>query len=100
MALKHYSKWNFFRPIQTSDKAVELERFFAARDWNNYKTIIHGLKSTSLTIGAISLSEEAKALEAAAKNGDESYILSHHQGTMENYTSLLGKLQKILKNDV
>lgn len=83
-----------------SDKAVELERFFAARDWNNYKTIIHGLKSTSLTIGAISLSEEAKALEAAAKSGDESYILSHHQGTMENYTSLLGKLQKILKNDV
>ena len=82
-----------------SDKAVELERFFAARDWNNYKTIIHGLKSTSLTIGAISLSEEAKALEAAAKNGDESYILSHHQETMEHYISLLGKLQKILNKD-
>lgn len=80
-----------------SDKLAELERFFDARDWNNYRTVIHGLKSTSLTIGAISLSEEAKALEAAAKNGDESYIMSHHQATMENYISLLGKLKKILK---
>lgn len=83
-----------------SDKLTELERFFDARDWSNYRTIIHGLKSTSLTIGAISLSEGAKALEAAAKNGDESYILSHHRETMEDYISLLGKLQKILNKDV
>lgn len=80
-----------------SDKLAELERFFDARDWHNYRTIIHGLKSTSLTIGAISLSEEAKALEAAAKNEDEGYILSHHQAVMEHYTGLLGKLQKIFK---
>ena len=80
-----------------SDKLDELERFFGARDWNNYRTIIHGLKSTSLTIGAVALSKEAKALEAAAKNGDEGYLLSHHQETMEHYISLLGKLKTILK---
>lgn len=43
--------------------------------------------------------EEEEGL-ASKEDGGESYILSHHQGTMENYTSLLGKLQKILKNDV
>lgn len=82
--------------IQT-DKADKLEQFFDAKDWDNYRIIVHALKSTSLTIGAISLSEGAKALEMAAKDGDESYLISHHQAVMEQYTSLLGKLQKILK---
>ncbi|MGN1085130.1 MAG: hypothetical protein ACI4QX_09000, partial [Lachnospiraceae bacterium] len=80
-----------------ADKAAGLEQFFHARDWKNYKITIHALKSTSLTIGAVSLSEEAKALEAAATDGDESYIIAHHPAVMENYISLLGRLQKILK---
>ncbi|MDD6492826.1 MAG: response regulator [Firmicutes bacterium] len=80
-----------------TDKADKLEQFFDAKDWDNYRIIVHALKSTSLTIGAISLSEGAKALEMAAKDGDESYLISHHQAVMEQYTSLLGKLQKILK---
>ena len=33
----------------------------------------------------------------SAMDGDESYIISHHQAAMEKYTSLLNKLQKILK---
>ncbi len=80
-----------------ADKVAQMEQFFDARDWENYRTIVHALKSTSLTIGAISLSEEAKELEMAAKAGDESYIISHHQAVMEKYINLLGRLQKILK---
>ena len=81
-----------------ADKADVLEQYFAERDWDKYKTIIHGLKSTSLTIGAISLSEEAKALEMAAKTGDEDYMMSHHQAVMENYKNLSSKLKKILNS--
>lgn len=86
------------REYMKADKADVLEQYFAERDWDKYKTIIHGLKSTSLTIGAISLSEEAKALEMAAKTGDEDYMMSHHQAVMENYKNLSGKLKKILNS--
>lgn len=80
-----------------SDKIDSMQKFVDAKDWNNYRTLVHALKSTSLTIGAVSLSEHAKALEMAAKDGDEDYILSHHQAVMEEYRSLLDKLKAILK---
>lgn len=34
--------------------------------------------------------------EMAAKDGDESYIMAHHQAVMEEYESLLDKLKAIL----
>lgn len=79
-----------------SDKADKLEEYYAAGDWSNYKIVVHALKSTSLTIGAVALSEEAKALEKAAKDGDEGYILSNHQAVMENFKALRAKLGEIL----
>lgn len=80
-----------------SDKAVKIQQFFDKRDWDNYKIIIHALKSTSLSIGAISLSEEAKSLEMAAKDRDDTYILAHHQAAMDKYLDLLSRLKNILK---
>lgn len=68
-----------------------------SKDWDNYRILVHALKSTSLTIGAVALSEEAKALEMAAKDEDVDYILSHHQEVMEKYTGLLNVLRKVLK---
>lgn len=68
-----------------------------SKDWDNYRILVHALKSTSLTIGAVSLSEGAKALEMAAKDGDVDYILSHNQEVMEKYTGLLNVLRKVLK---
>lgn len=79
-----------------SDKEIKLEDYYHAKDWKEYRVLIHALKSTSLTIGAIALSEEAKALETAAKNGEEDYILSHHQSVMEHYRSLLEALGTFL----
>ena len=79
-----------------SDKADKLEEYYAAGDWSNYKIVVHALKSTSLTIGAVALSEEAKALEKAAKDGDEGYLLSNHQAVMEKFKALRAKLGEIL----
>lgn len=78
-----------------ADKTAKIEQFFEAADWDNYRITIHSLKSTSLTIGAVSLSEEAKALEMAAKNGDVGYIMSHNQAVMEKYKGLLEKVKRI-----
>ena len=80
-----------------ADKTQKGNQFLAEKDWNNYETVVHSLKSTSHTIGAVPLSEEAKALEMAAKKGDESYILSHHPAVMEKYRELLNSLQKVLQ---
>ena len=73
-----------------------MTQFFAEKDWNNYGTIVHALKSTPLTIGAVHLSEEAKALEMAAKEGDVEFIRSHHDDTLEEYSRLKDRLQEIV----
>ena len=78
------------------DKTSTLDEFFDKQDWSNYRTTVHALKSTSLTIGAVHLSEAAKALEMAAKDEDAEYIRSHHKDTIEEYVKLMDQLNKIL----
>ncbi len=85
------------REYMLADKEDKIEQFFNEKDWNNYKTLVHALKSTSLTIGAVSLSEEAKALEMAAMDKDEDYIMSNHRAVMQKYLNLTDKLKGILK---
>ena len=82
-----------------SDKMSKLERFFIDEDWDNYRTLVHALKSTSLTIGAVHLSGEAKALEMAAKDGDTDYIRSHHKVALDEYIELMGRIREILEPD-
>lgn len=53
---------------------------------------MHALKSTSLSIGTVELSEEAKELEMAAKANDMDYIRLHHGETMEKYKKLYDNL--------
>ena len=81
-----------------ADKASQLKHFLAEEDWDNYRTTVHALKSTSLTIGAAHLSGEAKALETAAKEGNMDYIRSHHDGVMDEYKELTDHLKEILEN--
>lgn len=81
-----------------ADKASQLKNFLAEEDWDNYRTTVHALKSTSLTIGAAHLSGEAKALEMAAKEGNMDYIRSHHDGVMDEYKELTDHLKEILEN--
>ena len=48
---------------------------FAKKDWSNYIIKVHALKSTSMTIGAVPLSELAKELELSGKAADYDPIL-------------------------
>lgn len=83
-----------------SDKVSKLEEFFSAQDWSNYRTVVHALKSTSLTIGAVHLSEAAKALEMAAKEDRGGYILEHHNEVLEEYKTLMEKLTEIFADEL
>lgn len=72
----------------------DLKELYEKQDWKNYQIQVHALKSTSRSIGAVEVSEQAKQLEQAAKEENISYIKEHHEEMMQNYEKLLEKLQQ------
>ncbi len=78
--------WN-----QTGDLADQL---FAKRDWKNYTIAVHGMKSAMRSIGAMQLSEQARLLEYAGKEGRIDFILQNHSDLMATYRRLFEKLKK------
>lgn len=50
-----------------AEKREQIDSLFNSKDWKNYIIEVHALKSTSMSIGAIRLSELAKELESAGK---------------------------------
>lgn len=70
-----------------------LKELYEKQDWENYQIQVHALKSTSRSIGAVEVSEQAKQLEQAAKERDISYIKEHHDEMMKKYEELLEKLK-------
>ena len=49
------------------EKAPDMQRYFEARDWKQYRILAHALKSSSRMIGTVLLAEKAAALEAAKR---------------------------------
>ena len=94
------------------DKQKQMKEHLDAEDWQNYATMLHALKSTSMTIGGQKCSDAAKKLELAGKKcfaedaSDEEkqeaawYIRSHHERTMALYDKLAQDAERWLnKND-
>ena len=77
-----------------NDKRQLIADAFAAENWKDYETYVHALKSTSLNIGAVELSEHAKALELAAKEGDYGYIRENHKKVFDEYSEMLNKVKE------
>ncbi len=75
----------------------EIVDYYEKEDWRNYGIKVHALKSTSLGIGAVELSEFAKALENAARNGNIGYVKAQHENIMKEYDELLEKLREVLE---
>ncbi|MDE5823140.1 MAG: response regulator [Lachnospiraceae bacterium] len=73
---------------QSAEKRSEIVALYESGDWAGYAIKVHALKSTSLTIGAEKLSEQAKALELAGKSGDAAYIRENHQTMLESYEAV------------
>lgn len=76
-----------------SGRREKLEQSYEQKNWEIYRIEAHTLKSTSLTIGLVELSEQARLLEMAAKENDTIYIEKHHQEVMEH----LEKVNNVLK---
>ena len=82
------------------DKQKQMKEHLSAENWKDYATMLHALKSTSMTIGGQKCSDAAKALELAGKKcfAEDStteekeeaawFIRSHHERTMALYDKL------------
>ncbi|MBR1742477.1 MAG: response regulator [Lachnospiraceae bacterium] len=75
-------------------KREEIDSFYHRRDWYEYETAVHALKSTSKTIGANDFSLQARQMEQAAKAGDTGYIMDHYDAFTEEYRSLVEKVKE------
>nr|MBP3598845.1 response regulator [Eubacterium sp.] len=72
----------------------EISRCFAEQQWKDYTIKVHALKSGMLSIGAVALSEQAKALEAAGRNEDIPYIKANHEALMEQWNRVIEMIGK------
>lgn len=71
----------------------QLQGLFEAEDWKNYIIVVHGIKSSMMSIGAVHLSEMAKALELAGKGENFDYIRAEHEAMMEEYRRVVVMLK-------
>ncbi len=80
-----------------SEKREQINRLAAEENWKNYIIEVHALKSTSLSIGAVTLSEFAKKLEMAGKAGDYSAIVKDNDALSELYGKVMEEGRKLLE---
>ena len=79
-----------------AEKRNSLDTFLKENDLNNYKIVVHSLKSSSKTIGAMDLSEQARLLEEASGNGDNGYVLAKHDAAMNDFDMITSRIADIL----
>lgn len=90
--LKEYRK-------DADEKKAKLKDFLDKDDLKDYAILIHSLKSTSATIGAMAPSKLAKDLEAAANNDDKDYILENQDAFLKEYDIVLEAIGKVISED-
>lgn len=73
---------------QAAEKKAEIIAYYEEGNWTDYAIKVHALKSTSLTIGAEQLAEQAKLLEQAGKAGNIEYIRHSHPTLMHLYDQI------------
>lgn len=72
--------------------ADDIKGFYDNEDWKNYTIKVHALKSSSKLIGALELSDMARDLEFAGKEGRIDYIKENNDALIEKllgYTDTL-----------
>ena len=91
------------------EKKRDIEKAFETENWSDYTALVHSVKSTSMTIGCVQLSNEAKALELAGntyfseyvpdnkKAESLEYIKQHHAEVMILYDEVVDEGLQILE---
>ena len=88
-------------------KKAQIEECYKKEDWDTYTTLVHALKSTSLSVGGKKVSELAAELEKAGKSlrtGEETvesltFIRAHQKEAMELYDETVAEAYRFLKEE-
>ncbi|MDR0600254.1 MAG: response regulator [Treponema sp.] len=72
-------------------------RDFTGEKLNDYRVIVHGIKSSSRGIGAEALGSKAEALEFAARDGGIEFIGKENKGFIEEMDKLVAALSSFLE---
>lgn len=75
------------------DKSDEIRRYYDEENWEDYQTKVHALKSSARVIGADELSNRAKSLELAAKEGNLDYIREYNGDLLTFFGSYKNKIR-------
>ena len=86
--------------LEAEEKSPLMGRYYESGEWHDYEILVHALKSTAKMIGAGQLSEDAKAMEMAAKEHREEYIAENHYSLMSEYTRLFKGLDSALDEEI
>ena len=70
-----------------------LQKRYDEEDWAQYIIEVHAIKSSSLSIGAVSLSELAKTLEFAGKEGKYDQIVAKQKSLMKLFGRVLKEIE-------
>ena len=80
---------------QSGAKKTEIQELYDTANWEDYAIKVHALKSTSLTIGAEELSEKARLLEQAGRNGDTEFIHEYHNELLQIYDKVCESIMEL-----
>ena len=84
------SEESYFNILKVYYESIEftkanIDKAYEDKNWKDYTSYVHSLKSTSRAIGAVVLSELAEKLENAGNIGDTMYIKEHHSELLNRY---------------
>ncbi len=88
---------NMLQQFAQNGRREKLDKLFECKDWENYRIEVHSLKGTSLTMGLDELSEKARKLEMAAREGQITYIEEHHQELAEHLEKVNNSIMEIFR---
>jgi HPt (histidine-containing phosphotransfer) domain-containing protein len=101
LALTGRSKERYLRILDVFyedglEKMKELKICLETNDIPTYTILIHALKSATINIGAVELSEAARELETAGKQNDLGFIEAHTAEFFESLELLLKNIYAVL----
>ena len=95
-SIKDYLKVLELYYLEGESKKRLIKDAYESKDYKNYEVFVHGLKSTSLSIGAVALSNLAKEHEFAAKNGEIQFINDNFFKLCAEYDRILDEIKGVL----
>jgi len=79
-----------------SGKKEKMSQYLSEDNLKEYAVLVHSIKSTSATIGAMTVSSKALLLEKAANEGDKEYISVDHPGFIKEYDRILEAIGNVV----